>query len=501
VNFYDINAKINWRSSNKNRFFVAGYTGRDKITFDGGDAAFGWGNSTVTFRWNHLFNERLFSNTSVIASQFDYSLELDEGAAAFEWTSNLQELSLKNDLTYFLNTKNELTFGYHLTGRRFSPANITPKGENSIFTKNIFPKMYALDHSLFVSNQQKLNEKFSLEYGVRLSIFQNVGKSDVYLYEDPQDNADATKTDTLHYGAWETIKTYVNVEPRIGVRYMISENQSVKVSYNRMTQNTHLISAGTIPLPFNTWSPSNYYLEPQIADQFAVGYFRNVRDNMFEVAVEAYYKDINNVTDFADNAELFLNRDISTEYRQGNSWAYGAEFMVNKKQGRLTGMMTYTWSKAMRKIEGVNAGKEFYASYDRTHVFNFVAAYDLNPKWSFGASFTYSTGRPITVPAGKYEYGHYQPDVITERNGFRLPDFHHLDFSATLNPKKNANRRFKGQWVFSIYNVYSRQNAFSIYSRVKQDDDGNVIGDGTQKETRLIYLFPILPFVTYNFKF
>jgi hypothetical protein len=282
---------------------------------------------------------------------------------------------------------------------------------------------------------------------------------------------------------------------------MISENQSVKVSYNRMTQNTHLISAGTIPLPFNTWSPSNYYLEPQIADQFAVGYFRNVRDNMFEVAVEAYYKDINNVTDFADNAELFLNRDISTEYRQGNSWAYGAEFMVNKKQGRLTGMMTYTWSKAMRKIEGVNAGKEFYASYDRTHVFNFVAAYDLNPKWSFGASFTYSTGRPITVPAGKYEYGHYQPDVITERNGFRLPDFHHLDFSATLNPKKNANRRFKGQWVFSIYNVYSRQNAFSIYSRVKQDDDGNVIGDGTQKETRLIYLFPILPFVTYNFKF
>jgi hypothetical protein len=164
-------------------------------------------------------------------------------------------------------------------------------------------------------------------------------------------------------------------------------------------------------------------------------------------------------------------------------------------------MMTYTWSKAMRKIEGVNAGKEFYASYDRTHVFNFVAAYDLNPKWSFGASFTYSTGRPITVPAGKYEYGHYQPDVITERNGFRLPDFHHLDFSATLNPKKNANRRFKGQWVFSIYNVYSRQNAFSIYSRVKQDDDGNVIGDGTQKETRLIYLFPILPFVTYNFKF
>jgi hypothetical protein len=500
VNFYDINAKVNFRSSNKNRFFVAGYTGRDKISFEGGTAAFGWGNSTATFRWNHLFNERLFSNTSLIASQFDYSLEIKDPAAGFKWTSSLQEVSLKNDLTYFINTKNELTFGYHLTGRRFSPANIEPKS-NSIFTANNFPKMYALDHALFISNQQQVTDRISLEYGVRLSIFQNVGESDVYIYEDPQDNTVTSHTDTLHFDRLEKIKTYLNFEPRIAMRYMLSEDQSVKISYNRMVQNTHLIAAGTIPLPFNTWSPSNYYLKPQLADQFAVGYFHNLQNNMFELSVETYYKKINNVTDFADNAELFINRNVSTEYRQGDSWSYGAEFMLNKKQGRLTGMITYTWSKAMREIEGVNQGKEYAASYDRRNVTNFVAAYDLNPKWSFGASFTYSTGRPITLPAGKYEYGHYQPDVITERNGYRLPDFHHLDLSATLNPKKNSNRRFKGQWVFSVYNVYSRENAFSVYTRVKQKDDEPPVPGETQKETRMIYLFPVMPFVTYNFKF
>ena len=501
VNFYDINAKVNWRSNNKNRFFLAGYTGRDKITFDGGEAAFGWGNSTATFRWNHLFNERLFSNTSIIASNFDYSLELKDPIQGFRWTSNLQELSLKNDLSYFLNTSNELTFGYHATGRRFSPARITPTEESSIFEKTVFDKMYAIDHALYVSNQQRVSDRLTLDYGLRLSFFQNVGKGQVYLYEDPKDNADINRTDTLHFDSGETIKSYLNLEPRVSARYMLSDEQSLKASYHRMVQNTHLVASGTIPLPFNTWNPSGYYLKPQIADQVAIGYFRNMRNNSIEVSLETYYKDVNNVTDFADNAEIQLNRDLSTEFRQGKSWSYGAEFMVNKKEGRLTGMFSYTWSKTMRKIEGVNLGREFVASYDRRNVLNVTGAYDLNKKWSFGATFTYSTGRPFTLPAGKYEFGEYQPDVITERNGYRLPNFHHLDLSATLTPRKNDNRRFKGQWVFSIYNVYSRQNAFSIYTRTRQDEDGNPIGDGSEKEARMIYLFPLMPFVTYNFKF
>jgi hypothetical protein len=242
-------------------------------------------------------------------------------------------------------------------------------------------------------------------------------------------------------------------------------------------------------------------LKPQIADQVALGYFRNFKNNMFEASVETYYKSMKNVTDFADNAVIFFNEDLSTEYRQGKSSSYGAEFMVNKKEGKVTGMVSYTLSKTMREIPGVNLGQSFKANYDRRHVVNLNGVYELSESWSLGANFTYSTGRPITLPAGKYEYDGYNPDVITARNGYLLPAYHRLDLSATFLPKKNQNRRWQGQWVFSVYNVYNRQNPFTVYTRTKQDDDGNVIGDGTVKEARMVYLFPILPSITYNFKF
>lgn len=500
VHFYDINAKVNWKYNNNNRFFAAFYSGRDVFNF-ADDFGFAWGNKTATFRWNHLFNERLFSNTSVIASNFDYKLEVKDPVQGFKWTSNLQELSIKYDLSYFINTNNELSFGYHITGRRFSPGKIAPNTEGSIFSEVEMQHMYALDHAFYISNQQKLSERLMLDYGVRLSIFQNIGTSDLYLYEDPRDNINVQRTDTVHYGPWENIKTYVNVEPRVGIRYIVGEGQSVKVSYNRMVQNTHLIAAGTVPVPFNTWNPSGYYLKPQLADQVAVGYFRNFKSNMYELSAEAYYKDIKNVTDFADNADIFFNQDLSTEFRQGKSWAYGLELMMTKKEGKLTGSIGYTLSKAMRKVDGVNLDRAFAANYDRRNVVNIQAAYDMNEKWTFGANFTYSTGRPTTLPTGKFEYQNYNPDVITVRNGYRLPAFHRLDLSATLTPRKNANRRWHGQWVFSVYNAYNRQNPFTIYTRTKKNDDGDVIGDGRTKEARMVYLFPILPSVTYNFKF
>lgn len=500
VYFYDINAKVNWKHNNNNRFFAAFYSGRDDFKFSN-EFGFAWGNKTATFRWNHLFNDRLFSNTSIIASNFDYKLELQDPVQGFKWTSNLQELSIKNDLTYFINTKNELSFGYHLTGRRFSPGSISPNTAGSIFSDVELQRMYALDHGLYVSDQQRLSDRITIDYGVRLSIFQNVGSSDVYLYDDPQDNIDISRTDTVHYGAWENIKTYVNLEPRLALRYIFTDGQSVKLSYNRMVQNTHLIAAGTVPVPFNTWNPSGYYLEPQLADQVAAGYFRNFKDNAYEFSTEVYYKNISNVTDFADNADIFFNQDLSTEFRQGKAWAYGLELMMTKREGKLTGAVGYTLSKAMRKVPGVNLDRAFAANYDRRHVLNIQAAYDMNAKWTFGASFTYSSGRPTTLPTGKFEYQNYNPDVITERNGYRLPAFHRLDLSATLTPKKNANRKWHGQWVFSVYNAYNRQNPFTIYTRTTKNEDGDVIGDGNTKEARMIYLFPILPSVTYNFKF
>lgn len=500
VHFYDVNAKINWKSNNRNRFFAAFYTGRDNFNFDD-DFGFAWGNMTGTFRWNHLFNERLFSNTSLIVSNFDYKLELKDPVQGFRWLSNLQEFSFKNDLTYSVNADNELAFGYHLTGRRFSPGEISPNTTGSIVQTTALEHMYALDHGLYLSNMQRLNSRITMDYGVRLSIFQNIGPGNVYLYEDPQDNINIHRTDTLHYDNWESIKTYVNIEPRFALRYMLAEGQSLKVSYNRMVQNTHLISAGTAPVPFNTWNPSNFYLKPQVADQVAAGYFRNLRNNRYELSAEAYYKDVSNVTDFADNAQIFFNENLSTEYRQGDAWAYGLELLANKTEGQLTGMASYTWSKTMRKIDGVNRGHEFASNHDRRNVFNLQAAYDLNEKWSFGGTFTYSSGRPLTLPAGKYEYGNYNPDVLTERNGYRLPAFHRLDLSVTLNPRRNVSRAWKGQWIFSLYNVYNRKNPFTIYTRTRQDEDGNILGDGSEKEARLIYLFPVLPSVTYNFKF
>jgi hypothetical protein len=500
VHFYDVNAKINWKQNNRNRFFLAFYTGRDVFSFDD-EFGFAWGNMTGTFRWNHLFNDRLFMNTSVIASNFDYKLELKDAVQGFRWTSNLQEFSIKNDLSYALNTKSELTFGYHLTGRRFSPGNISPNATGSIFQSLELQHMYALDHSIYISNQHKVSEKLLLDYGIRFSFFQNIGKGDVYLYADPQNNIDVTRTDTISYKAWETIRRYFNPEPRISIRYSLSPEQSLKASYNRMVQNTHLISSGTVPVPFNTWNPTNYYLKPQVADQVAAGYFRNFKNNVYEFSLEGYYKNMDHVTDFADNAQLFFNEDLSTEYRQGRSWSYGAELMLNKKEGKFIGMATYTWSKTLRKVPGVNRGAVFPANHDRRNVVNLQAAYDLNAKWTFGGTFTYSTGRPLTLPAGKYEYGDYNPDVITSRNSYKLPDFHRLDLSVTLNPRKNTSRKWKGQWILSIYNVYNRHNPFTVYTRTRQDKDGNIIGDGTEKEARLIYLFPILPFVTYNFKF
>ncbi|HZY80548.1 MAG TPA: carboxypeptidase-like regulatory domain-containing protein [Cyclobacteriaceae bacterium] len=501
VYFYDVNAKVNWKVKNNNRFFAAFYSGRDQFRFDR-TFGFGWGNTTGTFRWNHLFSDRLFSNTTLIASNFNYKLELQDPVQGFAWTSKLQQYSLNNDLNYFINTNNELTFGYHLSYRVFQPGIISPNTDGSIFMTISQPKQYVFENNFYVDNKQKIGSKVTLSYGARLSIFQNIGPADITTYQDPQDNIQIIRTGTEHYDKFEPVKTYINLEPRFAATYLINPVSSVKASYNRMVQNTHLIASGTVPVPFNTWSPSGYYLKPQLADQYAIGYFRNFKENKYEVSVEAFYKNMQHVTDFADNAQLFFNPDLSVEFRQGSSYAKGLEFSGQKKEGKFTGFVSYTLSKVMRKVPGVNLGNEFPANHDRRNVVNMAVTYDLNERWQFGSIFTYSTGRPITLPSGRYEFGTYNVDLISERNGYRLPAYHRLDLSATWNKKpRHPEKRWRGQYVFSIYNVYNRHNPFTLYTRVAQDKDGNVIGDGTQKEARMIYLFPIFPSFTYNFKF
>lgn len=501
VYFYDVNAKVNWKLSNKDRVFLALYTGRDDFDF-GFNFGFDWGNRTATLRWNHLFNDRIFSNTTLIANSFDYGLASTSATDAFNWDSNLSEFSFKEDFNYYISPTLTLDFGYHLTYRKFAPGKIVPGG-TSIFRSSELQREQALDHALYLSVQHKITDKLTLDYGGRLSYFQNVGPYTLYEYDDPQDNINPTRNDSIQYDSFETIVDYLNFEPRVSARYLISKSTSVKASYQRMVQNTHLISSGTVPVPFNTWAPSSTYLKPQMADQWAVGYFKNLKNNAYAMSVEAYYKDIRNITDFADNASIFFNQDLSTEFRQGTSEAYGVEFMLQKNKGALTGFVSYTWSRVERTVTGVNQGRSFFANYDRRNNLNIVATYEHSPKWTFGANFTYGTGRPITITSGTYEFGEsYLPDIITERNGYRLPAFHRIDLSATLVPQRARKRKnIETSWVFGLYNVYSRKNPFTLFTSIPLDEDGQVIGDGTLREARMIYLFPILPSITYNISF
>lgn len=500
VFFYDANAKLNWKKGNKNRFYLAGYIGRDVQQFQD-DGKFGWGNATGTFRWNHLFNERVFSNTSLIFSNFDYGLEIYDPTQGLKWTANMQEASFKEDLNLYLSPQNELSFGYHLSYRRFSPGTLSPNDPNSIFKTTELAKMYALDHALYFGNTQKIGTRTLLQYGIRLSIFQNIGESTIYTYQNQKDNINVERIDSTHYGPYENIKTFINPEPRFSARYLLTDASSLKVSYQRTIQNIHLMSNGTVSLPFNTWTPSSPYLDPQKADQIAVGYFRNVRDNSIELSSEIYYKWMRNLTDFADNANVFFNLDLPVEFRSGDSDSYGLELMAKKTKGDLQGFVAYTYSKTDRIVEDANHGLEYPANYDRRHNVSVVTSYELNNRWSFGSTFVYASGRPITLPVGRYEYDNYNVNYYTGRNQYRLPAYHRLDLAATLTPRKNDRRKWKSSWVFGVYNVYNRQNPFTVYTRTKQDKEGNIIGDGSEKEARLVSLFPILPSVTYNIQF
>ena len=500
VQFHDLNAKINWKPNQNNRIFLAAYSGRDVMKFDG-NFGIDWGNTTTTLRWNHLYSDRLFSNLSLVYSNFDYKLEDTDGIDGFEWTANQQEFSLKLDNSFFFHPKMSLHFGYQGIYRRFVPGEITPNHDQSIFKPTKLDTQYALEHSLYAGIEHQLSDKLSLEYGLRYTIFQQLGEGTIYEYAQTSNRLDQTVIDSLHYGKREPIITFKNPEPRFNARYLLNKRSSLKFSYNRMVQNIHLISNSTVPIPFNTWAPSSPYLKPQKADQWAIGYFQNFRDNSLEFSIEAYYKESTDVTEFADHADIFFNRHLAQEFRQGDATSYGLELYLRKAKGKLRGFTSYTWSTTELKVPDINGGLAFAANHDRRHQLNMALTYDLNDKWNVGANFTYASGRPITLPTGSYTFDNYQVNFYSDRNGYRLPAIHRLDLSATLEPRKHANRKWKNIYNFGIYNAYNRKNPFTIYTRKKQDADGNIIGDGNEREARLVYLFGITPYVSWHFKF
>jgi len=486
--FYDLNAKVNYKINENNRVFVSAYYGKD--IFKNPDFKIGWGNQTFTARWNHLFSKKLFSNFTFVYSKFDYELGVPEGQAnSFSWIANLKDYGGKDDFSYYLNTNNTIKFGTSIIYHNFIPGTAKGLGEEAFATEYKVQDNNAIESGIYVSNEQKIGSRLTLKYGLRFSYFQNVGEATIYNFDENYEVIDSTV-----YKKGVFFCPYYGLEPRVGATFVLNEVSSVKASYSHTRQYIHLAQNSTAGTPLDIWFPSSPNVKPQIADQVALGYFRNFKENRIEASVEAYYKYINNAIDFKDHAELLLNQHFEGELRFGTAWAYGLEFMVNYHIKKVSGWVSYTLSKTERKINGINDGNKYPATYDKPNDVSIVFNYDVSKRVSIGAIWVYSTGSAVTFPTGRFEYGHKIIPIFSERNSYRMPDYHRLDLSVTLRSKEKPGRKWSHDWNFSVYNAYNRKNPWVI--NFKQEPDNP---DITYAE--MIYLFGIVPAITFNFKF
>lgn len=496
IYFYDLNGKSNLVINNNNRIFLSGYMGED--VFEMGEAMYmRWGNATATARWNHIFGDKLFMNISAIFSNYDYSLGVPgDKADNFDWSSRIKDYNGKADFTWFPNPSNTVKFGVNAIIHHFRPGKITTNGDHSMFSDMELAHYNAIESSAYLSNEQIISERFSIQYGVRLSHFQQVGRGEVNIYSDPDDRNKDEIIETIVYDKGDKIgDALVNLEPRLSMKYTLDRNSSMKASYNRMVQNLHLISNTQSPTPLDIWLPSSTYIKPLKVDQVSLGYFRNFQQNMWETSLEVYYKDMHNVLDYIEGAELFLNDAIETELLHGSGESKGMEMLVKKSKGKLTGWLGYTWSETTRTIEGINNGNPYPSSYDRTHDISLVSSYQLNDRWNFAANFVYSTGNPTSYPVAKYNVQGNQVFEYSARNSNRIPDYNRLDLSFTYDFKKNVNRRFKQSINVSVYNVYGRRNAYSITPQANEDNPNQT------EFVRLSIIGAPIPSITYNVKF
>ncbi|NQX91577.1 MAG: TonB-dependent receptor [Flavobacteriales bacterium] len=484
--FYDLNLKANYVLGDNDRIYLSGYFGRDVTGFS--DLfRIEWGNTTGTLRWNHIFNNKLFSNVTLAYSDFDYLLASSQDDLGFRWDSSIRDLTLKSDYNYFLNPSNQIRFGVSVTRHEMDPGHIRATSDDGLLNELRQPVNTHLESGVYISNEQNFTDQFTAIYGLRLSMFNNVGGT-YYNFDDAFNTIDSTV-----YSNGDIHNTYIGLEPRLGLNYQINESSSVKASYNRMYQYLHLASNSTASSPLDIWFASSPNVKPQRADQWAIGYFRNFRDNSIEASAEIYYKDMNNSIDFKDNAQLLLNDELEGELRFGDARAYGLELFFRKQTGRLTGMVGYTLARTERLIPEINDGW-YPTKYDKTHDISVVASYELSKRVSLGATFVYGTGAAVTFPTGRFEYYGTVVPVYGDRNSNRMPAYHRMDVGCTVKGKERPDRKWEGEWVFSIYNVYFRKNAYQIEFR--QDEN-----DPTRTEAVKTYLLPILPSFTYNFKF
>ena len=504
--FYDLNTKLSYRLNERNSIFLSGYFGRDVFNIqDSFENTYG--NTVVNFRWNHLFSDKLFSNLSLIYSDYYYGLDLN--FVGFEWESGIRNFNVKYDLKHYISNNFKLEYGLNSIYYRFNPGEINPNTEDSGINPFKLIDKYAFENAVYIDAEHKLSNKLSVSYGARLSTFHRLGQDELNTYADDNpvvfnealgiyEKAEPTGTET--FSRSDVIASFANIEPRFALAYQLNDNSSIKASYNRMSQYLHLLSNTSSPTPLDVWSPSGKYIEPQLLDQVALGYFRTFKDNMYALEIETFYKKIQNRIDYIDGADLIANNAIEQVILNGEARAYGLEVLLRKNDGRLKGWLSYTLSRSEQRTPGrtatetgINNGEWYKTPFDKTHDISLTTSYSLNKKWSLSSNFLFQTGQPATFPNGQYEFNGIVVPSYESRNSSRLPAYHRLDVSVNYNPNPDNQKRFKGEWVFGIYNVYNRRNAVNITFRENRMS-------GTNEATRLA-IFGIVPSVSYNFKF
>ncbi|MBD3890852.1 TonB-dependent receptor [Olleya marilimosa] len=504
--FYDLNTKLSYDINDNNSIYLSGYFGRDVFSItDSFENTYG--NTVVNFRWNHLFSDKLFSNMSVIYSDYYYGLKLN--FVEFDWNSGIQNFNFKYDFKHYVTDGFKLQYGLNSIYYKFNPGDIKPSTPTSGINPFKLTDKYAFENAVYIDAEHKLSDKLSLSYGLRISSFLRLGQNQLNTYQDDQAvvfNNDfqiyqkANPTGSESFNKSDVIKSFANLEPRASLAYQLNDNSSVKASYNRMTQYLHLLSNTSSPTPLDIWTPSGKYVKPQLLDQVALGYFKSFNDDNYSLEVETYYKKIQNRIDYIDGADLIANDAIEQVILNGEARAYGLEILLRKNEGRFKGWLAYTLSKSEQKTPGrtanetgINNGNWYNTAYDKTHDISLTTSYDWNKKWKFNANFLFQTGQPTTYPNGQYTYNGINIPSYSNRNEDRLPAYHRLDLSANYTPKPDKTSKWQSYWVFGLYNVYNRRNAASITF-------GENRMTGTNEATRLS-IFGIIPSISYNFKF
>ncbi len=494
--FYDLNAKVNYKISEKDRVYLSGYFGRDVFDFKNNRQSLNvnipWGNATGTLRWNHVFNKRLFGNTTAVYNDYNFTFNAAQNNFSVKLASGIRDISLKQDFDLYPASGHKVKFGAIYTYHKFTPSVASGRQDSIEFKPNNAQIKFAHEGAIYVQDDWEISDKLKINAGLRYSAFQQIGAFKIY-----KTDANGNRLDSTVYKKGQAVKNYGGLEPRLTLRYAFNDETSIKTSVTRNLQYIHLVSNAGTTLPTDIWVPSTYTVKPQISWLYAAGLFKNFKDNMYETSVELYYKNMQNQIEYQEGYTPNTLEDTENFFTFGKGWSYGAEFFVNKTRGRLTGWVGYTLSWTWRRFDKLNFGEKYPAKYDRRNDMSIVAMYELNKKWKLSATFVYGTGNAATLPQRFYIVGGVLTQEYSRINEYRLPSYHRVDFAAILTPKKNENRKWKSEWVFSIYNAYSRQNPYFIYF----DQTGSPLNNTLNIQAKQVSLFPIIPAVTWNFKF